>query len=399
MKKTCVLAYSGGLDTSAIIPWLIENYQVEVLAYCCNVGNLPPDKELRDKAIKLGAKDFIYEDAQDEFVRDYVYPMLRGGATYFDDYLLGTAIARPLIAEKVAKFAKKVNADIIAHGATGKGNDHIRFERTWSFLCPEIEVLAPWKIWNYRSREELIAFLRERGTVWGETKKTYSVDLNTFHRSCEGGDLEDIEKPYERENVQDWLRVAPETKPTALKLGIRKGDIVSINGKDMPPRLALETLNEMGSRYGIGICDIVEERYNGIKSRGVYETPGGTLAHTAIKAMKQICWSRELYSLGQHMGRQLGQLIYDGLWFSDTCLAANKFFEAASEKLTGEIAVELNPGFVRILHRISPNTLYKPEVVSFESDSMDIHKAALGYTKILTISSMIQGQRERGLRH
>jgi len=292
MKEKCVLAYSGGLDTSAIIPWLKDNYQFDIIAYCCNVGNLPPESELRARALELGASEFFYEDAEDEFVTDYVYPMLRAGATYYDDYLLGTAIARPLIAAKVANFAKAIKAKAISHGATGKGNDHLRFESAWAYLCPDVAIIAPWKIWSYRSREELISFLKTKNYSWGDGKKTYSVDLNTFHRSCEGGNLENIESPVLSEDVCDWISFSHETVPVILKLELECGRITKIDDQSLTPKDTIEKLNSIGSSYGIGVSDIVEERINGIKSRGIYETPGGTIAHLAIKTLKQICFSR-----------------------------------------------------------------------------------------------------------
>jgi argininosuccinate synthase len=324
--------------------------------------------------------------------------MLRGGATYFEDYLLGTAIARPLIAQKVAAFAKLKGAKFLSHGATGKGNDHIRFEKAWAFLCPEMEIIAPWKIWSYRSREELILFLAKNGLKWGECKKTYSVDVNTFHRSCEGGDLENIEASYSLADVQEWLAHESLTDPLELVVRVTQGEIKEINGKKMDPKEILETLNVYGSSYSIGICDIVEERANGIKSRGIYETPGGTISHLVLKSLKQICWSRELYSLSQSMSDEYGELIYDGNWFNDAREAIDTFFKTASKRLCGEITLQLCAGSMRILSRKSPYSLYQPSIVSFESDSLDIHKAALGYTKILTLSSMIQGQRERETR-
>lgn len=395
MKNKCVLAFSGGLDTSGIIPWLKDQYDFEVIAYCCNVGNLPPEVELRERALALGASDFVYEDAQDEFVSSYVFPMLRAGATYFDDYLLGTAIARPLIAEKVASFARSIGAHVLVHGATGKGNDHVRFERAWAFLCPEMKVIAPWKIWNYRSREELVSYLHSKNYVWKENKKNYSVDLNTLHRSCEGGDLESIEQFYSPSEVQNWIQVQPDLEAQVIALTFEKGYPTKINGRALSPKETVETLNAFGSRYGIGLCDIVEERANGIKSRGVYETPGGTIIHVGLKALKQICLSRELYNLAKQMSDQFGELIYDGLWFSDSRFAVDSFFEKMSERVSGEISLQLSAGGTRVMSRRSEYSLYSPGLVSFESDEMDIHKAALGYTKILTLSSLVQGQRER----
>lgn len=392
-KDLCVLAYSGGLDTSAIIPWLITTYDLEVIAYCCNVGNLPPENELKERALQLGAKEFVYEDAQDEFVNKFVYPMLRAGAKYYDDYLLGTAIARPIIAAKVAAFAKSRNAKVISHGATGKGNDHVRFERAWAHICPEVKIIVPWKIWNYRSREELINLLAEHQMNWSSGKKTYSVDSNSFHRSCEGGDLEDIQNNYSEKDVLKWISSETKCDSTKISLTIEKGEIVELNGRQMKPKNILLELNNLGSMYGLGLCDIVEERINGIKSRGIYETPGGTIAHEAIKALKQICWSRDLYMVAQLMSREFGLLIYDGHWFSDHSNAINGFFINASEKLTGQVHLQISWRSLRILGRQSHFSLYQPEVVSFESDELDIHKAAMGYSKILTLSSMIQGQR------
>lgn len=393
MKNKCVLAYSGGLDTSAIIPWIRDNYNFDVIAYCCNVGNLPPEQELREQALCLGAVEFVYEDAQAEFVRDYVYPMLRAGATYYDDYLLGTAIARPLIAAKLASFAKLKKASVIAHGATGKGNDHIRFERAWAFLCPTTEVIAPWKIWNYRSREELVSFLDAKGYKWGHGKKNYSVDLNSFHRSCEGGNLENIEQPYPSTDVQEWISTLPNMNSSSISLQIEKGFVVGVNGRLLSPMEVLSSLNRVASSYGIGLSDIVEERINGIKSRGIYETPGGTIIHIALKALKQVCWSRELYMLSQVLSDKFGQLIYEGQWFSDSRLAIENYFAQASTKLSGQIDLLLSNNTVRIMARKSLDSLYNPSIVSFESDAMDIHKASLGYTKIMTLASLTQGQR------
>lgn len=393
MKK-CVLAYSGGLDTSAIIPWLKENFKVDVIAYCCNVGNLPPIKFLEERAFKLGACDFFYEEAESEFVADFVYPMIRSGATYYDDYLLGTAIARPLIAKKVAEFAKRVQADFIAHGATGKGNDHLRFERAWAYLCPEIKIIAPWKVWSYRGREELVSYLGEKGYYWDDSPKRYSVDVNTFHRSCEGGDLEKIQFPYISSDIHEWLSFN-NPRPEKILLKFDQGIATALNGENLLPHELLAALNIKVAKFGIGLCDIVEERVNGIKSRGLYETPGGTVLHSAIKAIKQLCWSRDLYTLSQSMADKYGQIIYDGLWFSDSRQALESYFSKASEMLTGEIQFELSSGSMRILERRSPFSLYRPDIVSFESDFMDIHQASLGHTKIMCLTSLVQGQRER----
>jgi len=283
MKLKCLLAYSGGLDTSAIIPWLINNFEMDVIAYCCNLGNLPSERELRERALRLGAIDFIYEDARDEFSSDFVFPLIRANATYFEDYLLGTAIARPLIANRIAMAAIKIGADAIAHGATGKGNDHVRFEKAWAFLCPNTKIIAPWKLWKFKSRKELVGFLKDNNYEWNDSEKRFSIDLNSFHRSCEGGILESLGSAYVSEKVLGWVALEPSSDFTQLKISFFKGFATAIDNTSLPPFLILDELNKLGSKYGIGVCDIVEERTNGIKSRGVYETPGGTILCSLIK--------------------------------------------------------------------------------------------------------------------
>lgn len=396
MKKTCVLAYSGGLDTSAIIPWLKENYDFKVIAYCSDVGNLPSVEELKTRAMTLGADDFVFEDAKSEFVSDYVFPMLKAGATYFDDYMLGTAIARPVISKKLADYAKSVKASCIAHGATGKGNDHVRFEKTWAYLLPDVEIIAPWKIWNYRSRNDIAAYLKTHNYPWDDVQKEYSVDLNLFHRSCEGGILEDLESSFAIPKICDWLKDAdPLAKPEVISIAFDKGIPVSINQKNIKPHEMLEKLNTLGGKFGIGFCDIVEERANGIKSRGVYETPGGTILHMATKEIKRLCWSKELYLAAQVQADTFGKLIYDGNWFTDLRLATEAFFNQAAEVLTGEIKLELSHNMVRPMMRMSKNSLYNMDVVSFQKDTDDVHKASKGYTQILTLPMRMQGQRDQ----
>lgn len=396
MKKTCVLAYSGGLDTSAIIPWLKENYDYKIIAYCSDVGNLPSIDELKTRAMTLGADDFVFEDAKEEFVKDYVFPMLKAGATYFDDYMLGTAIARPVIAKKLGDFAKSVKATAIAHGATGKGNDHIRFEKTWAYMLPDVEIIAPWKIWEYRSRNDLAAYLKKHNYQWDDVQKEYSVDLNLFHRSCEGGVLENLESSFAINKICDWLKNADiSAKPEVISIGFDKGLPVTLNQKTMKPSEMLEKLNTLGSKFGIGLCDIVEERYNGIKSRGVYETPGGTILHAATKEIKRLCWSRDLYTAAQVQADSFGKLIYDGNWFTDLRMATEAFFNQACQVLTGEIKLEISYNMLRPMMRVSKNSLYNTEVVSFQQDKEDIHKASKGYTQILTLPMRMQGQRDQ----
>lgn len=397
MKQKCLLAYSGGLDTSAIIPWLIKNLELDVIAYCCNVGNLPPEKELRERALQLGAIDFIYEDAQDEFSSEFVFPLIRANATYFEDYLLGTAIARPLIAGRIAKAAKALGANAIAHGATGKGNDHIRFEKAWAFLCPNIKVIAPWKLWDFKSRNELVGFLKKNSYDWNDSEKRYSVDLNSFHRSCEGGILESLSSAYENNDVLGWINTNQLSDSTEIKITFSNGFATAIDNTLLSPFQILNELNKVGSKYGIGVCDIIEERTNGIKSRGVYETPAGTILHMCLKALKQLCWTRELYIEAQKLSDSFGVLIYDGHYFGDLKKAIDSFFSSASECLSGELLLKISKSNIQILTRSSPYSLYSDKIVSFENDEVGINKASLGYMKIKAISDIQQGLRKENL--
>ncbi len=396
MKKRILLAYSGGLDTSAILIWLKKTYQADVIAYCCDVGNLPEPAFLEKRARDLGAVDFIFDDASEEFVSDYVYPMLRSGATYFDDYLLGTAIARPLIGMKAAVAAKKLGATHLAHGATGKGNDHIRFERSWAYFAPKLEIIAPWKIWNYKGRTDLANLLRENGHEFGDSVKEYSVDCNLLHRSCEGGILESIEKDYEPSRIQEWVAVKPAPTLAASRkvtLTFDKGVLVALDGKSLTPAQSLIALNELAGAYGIGMADLVEERVNGIKSRGIYETPGGTVIQKALRALKATCFSRELYELSQSNAVAYGKLVYDGLWFSDARLAVESLSKQAATVLNGSIDFTFSWKEARISGRQSLDSLYDERGVSFEQDVESMNHDALGYTRILTASSRRQGER------
>lgn len=397
MKKICILAYSGGLDTSAIILWLKEILHLDVVAYCCNIGNLPISSHLREEALNLGACDFIFDEAQDNFINNYLYPMIRANATYYDDYLLGTAISRPLIAERIAQYANKIGAHCVAHGATGKGNDHLRFERAWSYLIPNVEIIAPWKLWTYKSREELISFLRSKNYKKEFKENRYSLDHNIFHQSSEGGDLEKIDQKYEKNHFEKWPINDENISNHEIIINILNGEIVGINNTKLPPKRCLEILNHVGSKNKIGLCDIVEERTNGIKSRGIYETPGGTLAHIALKSLKQICWSRQLYSLSQLVSKFYGELIYDGFWFSDACKTINEYFKTAANTLCGDIGLSFKNGLITFMFKKSPYSLYQTELASFDTDPLNIHKASLGYSKILTLSSVNQGERDQTL--
>lgn len=396
MKKRILLAFSGGLDTSAIIPWLKENYHAEVIAYCADMGNSPDGKFLNDWSKKLGASEFIFEDLKDRFASEFAYKAVRAGATYQDDYLLGTALGRPLIAERMAYFAKKLNCDAIAHGATGKGNDQLRFEKSWAYLVPEIEVIAPWKKWNFTGRMELINYLSTKGITFQNTEKLFSVDVNLFHRSCEGGVLENITREYNPEEVYQWVATPDKIMKDSVtvKLTFEQGIPVAINGSNLNPAELLTKLNQIAGASGIGVLDLVEERTIGLKSRGVYETPGGTLLHLACKNLKHLTWDRELLSVARQLANAYGQAIYDGHWHSPTRLAAEAFFQNAARSLNGDITLKLECGQARVIQRQSNYALYDEAGVSFEIDKHQMNKHADGYSKTVCYTPWKSGQRD-----
>lgn len=395
MAKKIVLAFSGGLDTSAIVLWLKQTYKADVIAYCCDVGNLPSEEVLKKRAEELGASDFIFEDLKDTFAKDYVFPLIRSGALYQNEYLLGTAIARPLIAERVAYYAKKSGADAIAHGATGKGNDQIRFERAWAYLAPEIELIAPWKIWDYKGRKDLMAYIKSQGFDYkGEVNPRYSVDANLLHNSSEGGILEDISKGYDPEEIFQFI--TPPSKVTKdftdITLSFEKGMPTQINGKTFAPGAMLVELNKIGGAHGIGLVDLVEERVTGLKSRGIYETPGGTLLYKALQNLKQMVWNRDVHATSTMLANVYANMVYDGLWHSETRLNMDAYFTQAAKKLTGTVGFRLQNGQVYVNSRTSPYSLYSEKLVSFEEDTYGLNKAAKDWARVLTFSQWQAGQ-------
>ncbi len=395
-KKKILLAFSGGLDTSAIIPWLKDNYDAEVIAYCADLGNAPDGIYLKEWATKLGASDFVFEDLKEKFAANFAFTAVRAGAIYQDDYLLGTAIGRPLIAERVAYFAKKFGCSAIAHGATGKGNDQLRFEKSWAYLAPELEVIAPWKIWDFTGRKDLIEYLSTKNIKFENTEKLFSVDVNLFHRSCEGGLLEDVTKEYEPAQVYSWVATADKVLKDAVTVNIefQNGLPVSVNGNNLSPANLLTLLNEVAGAAGIGALDLVEERTIGLKSRGLYETPGGTLLHLACKNLKHLNWDRQLLGTARKLGEIYAETIYDGHWHSPTRLAMEAFFTKASESLTGEITLKLENGQAKVISRKSTYALYDEAGVSFEIDQYQMHKHAHGYSKVVSYGPWKSGQRD-----
>lgn len=398
MTKKILLAFSGGLDTSAIIPWLKETYNnAEVIAYCADLGNAPDGEYLKGWAKKLGASDFIFEDLKDKFASEFAFVAVRAGATYQDDYLLGTALGRPLIAERIAHFAKKLGCDAIAHGATGKGNDQLRFEKSWAYLAPEIEVIAPWKKWSFTGRKELIEYLATKGILFENVEKLFSVDVNLFHRSCEGGVLENITKEYNPSAVYEWVATPEKALKDAVTVNLtfKNGMPVAINGTTMGSAALLTKLNQVAGAAGVGVLDLVEERTIGIKSRGVYETPGGTLLHLAAKNLKHLTWNRELQTVARNMGEAYGAAIYDGHWHSAVRFAAEAFFVEASKTLTGDITLKLEGGQARVVARQSNYALYDEAGVSFEIDQYQMNKHANGYSKTVCYGPWKAGLRDQ----
>lgn len=394
--KRVVLAYSGGLDTSVIMKWLIENYKCEVIAFSADIGQGSVEiDEIKKKALKTGAKKVFIKDLKEEFVRDYVFPMLRAGAVYEGTYFLGTSIARPLIAKAQMDIAKAVKADTVSHGATGKGNDQVRFELAYYTMDPHIKVIAPWREWNMKGRADLIDYANRHGIPVPVTKsKPYSSDRNLFHISFEGGILED---PW-AEPPEDMyvLSVSPEkapNKPTYVDIGFKNGDPVSINGKKLSPAKLLAALNELGGKNGIGRVDMVESRYVGMKSRGVYETPGGTILHAARRGVESITMDRELMHLRDSLISRYADLVYNGYWFSPERRALQGLIDEATASVTGVARMKLYKGNATIAGRKAEKSLYHPDFATFEEDVVYNQKDAEGFIKInalrLKIKSMI----------
>ncbi len=379
-----VLAYSGGLDTSVILKWLKLKYNCEVIAFCANLGQAEELEGLEEKAINTGASKVYVEDLQEEFVKDYIFPMFRGGAIYENYYLLGTSIARPLIAKKQIEIAEKEGADAVAHGATGKGNDQVRFELTYYALKPDIKVIAPWREWDLTSREKLINFAKENGIPVPVTKeKPYSSDRNLLHISFEGGILED---PWNEPNEDMFiLTVSPEKapdEPEYIIIDFEKGEPVAVNDEKLTPANLLKKLNEIGGKHGIGRVDIVENRFVGMKSRGVYETPGGTILYHAFRAIESITMDREVMHLRDSLTPYYSKLIYNGFWFSPEREMLQKMIDEAHKFTTGKVKLKLYKGNVIICGRKAEKSLYSPEFATFEDDTVYNHKDAEGFIKL-----------------
>lgn len=402
--KKVVLAYSGGLDTSIILKWLQTTYGCEVITFTADLGQGEELGPARDKALLLGIKpeNIFIEDLREEFVRDYVFPMFRANAAYEGVYLLGTSIARPLIGKKLIEIAEKVGADAVSHGATGKGNDQVRFELTAYALKPDVVVIAPWREWDLRSREQLIAFAEQHQIPIAKDKRgeaPFSVDANLLHASSEGKVLEDP-----AQEVPDYVysrTISPEDapdKPTYITIDFETGDASAIDGVKMSPATLLAKLNDLGRDNGIGRLDLVENRFVGMKSRGMYETPGGTILHAAHRAIESITLDRGAAHLKDQLMPQYAELIYNGFWFSPEREMLQALIDKSQEFVTGQVRLKLYKGGVHVVGRSSPYSLYDQDLVTFEEGAVAYdHRDAAGFIKLNALRLRTLGQRKKKL--
>ena len=397
--KKVVLAYSGGLDTSVIIPWLKENYNnCEVIAVTADLGQGDELDPVHDKALKSGASKCYILDLKEEFIADYVWPVVKAGAVYEKKYLLGTSFARPLIAKRLVEIAEKEGADAVAHGATGKGNDQVRFELSVKALAPQLAIIAPWREWSIRSREDAIDFAEAHNIPIPVTKEhDYSMDRNMWHLSHEGSDLED---PWNA--PKDALFIVtnpPETAPDKaeyVELEFEQGVPVAVNGKKMSPATIVENLNEIGIRNGVGICDMVENRLVGMKSRGVYETPGGSIIYYAHNELENLCLDRATMSYKQMVGIKYSELVYDGMWFSPLREALAAFVDETQKTVTGTVRLKLYKGNIISAGAKSPYSLYSQEYVTFGADEVYNQADASGFINLFGLPLTVRALMKQG---
>ena len=382
--KRVALAYSGGLDTSIIIPWLKENYQCEIVAIAADVGQGEELEGLREKAIQTGAAEIYIEDLRHEFVTEYIFPTLRAGAVYEHKYLLGTSFARPVIAKKQVEIALKTGCDALAHGCTGKGNDQVRFELTFKALAPHLQVIAPWREWNIVSREDAIDYANERRIpISASREKIYSRDRNIWHISHEGGILEDpANEPEEPMYVLTCSPQEAPNEPEYVEITFEKATPVAVNGEHLDPVPLIERLNVIGSRHGIGRVDLVENRLVGIKSRGVYETPGGTLLLAALRELEALCLDRESAHYKEQVALKYAEMVYFGQWFTPLRESLDAFVAKLTETVSGTVRLKLYKGNVIIAGRTSPHTLYRLDLSSFTMGASYDQRDAAGFINI-----------------
>ena len=399
--KKVVLAYSGGLDTSVILKWLQDRYGCEVITFTADIGQGGELEPARRKAKKMGVKRIFVEDLREEFVRDFVFPMFRANAVYEGEYLLGTSIARPLIAKHLVKVARQTGADAISHGATGKGNDQVRFELGAYALMPEVKIIAPWREWDLLSRDRLLRYAEQHRIPVDFKKRKggapYSMDANLLHISYEGGVLED--PAYEPEESMWRITVSPQKapqRPEYAELEYRHGDIVAVNGKRLSPAKVLVELNRLGGRHGVGRLDLVENRYVGMKSRGCYETPGGTIMLKAHRAMESITLDREVLALKDDLMPRYARMIYNGYWFSPERRLLQQLIDASQNPVNGRVRVKLYKGTVLVSGRSSRDSLFDPSIATFEDDQGAYNQAdAAGFIRLNALRMRIAARRGR----
>ena len=393
MKEKVILAYSGGLDTSIIIPWLKENYDYEVIAVCGDVGQGKETDGLEEKALKTGASKCYIEDLREEYVKDFIYPTVRAGAVYEGKYLLGTSHARPCIAKRLVEIARAEGATAICHGATGKGNDQVRFELTIKALAPDLKIIAPWRIWDIKSRDQEIEYAEARNIPIPVTKEdNYSMDRNIWHLSHEGQDLED---PWNEPQYDKLLKlmVTPEAAPDKaeyVEIEFEKGDAVAVNGEKLSPLGVVTKLNEIAARNGVGIDDIVENRLVGMKSRGVYETPGGKVLYFAHKDLEYLCLDKYTMHYKEQLAVRFAELVYDGLWFSPLREALSAFVDKTQENVTGTVRLKLYKGNIMSAGSKSDHSLYIEEYATFAEDEVYNQKDAEGFINLFGLQTKMK---------
>jgi argininosuccinate synthase len=406
-----VLAYSGGLDTSTLLSWLKERYDAEIIAFCADIGQEEELRGLRPKALRTGASKIYIDDLTEEFARDFIYPMIQAGAIYENQYFLGTSIARPLIAKRMVEIALKEKADAIAHGATGKGNDQVRFELTAAALAPRLQVIAPWRDESFRDqfpgRAEMIRYCEEHGIpVEASAKKPYSMDRNLLHISFEAGILEDpwLDASAPAHKAMYKLSVSPEdapNRPEHVTLDFVRGNCVAVNGRKLSPANALRTLNKLGGRHGVGRVDLVENRFVGMKSRGVYETPGGAILHFAHRQMESLTMDREVMHLRDSLIPKYSELVYYGFWFAPERLALQALVTESQKNVTGTVRLKLYKGNIITAGRKSPVSLYNPHIATMEADPTQAYNQsdATGFIRLnalrLKVAAAVHGKKKR----
>ncbi|MDM8128540.1 argininosuccinate synthase [Paraclostridium benzoelyticum] len=393
MKEKVILAYSGGLDTSIIIPWLKENYDIDVIAVCANVGQEENMDEIYEKALKSGASKAYIEDLSEEFVTQAIFKAIKAEAKYENKYLLGTSLARPIIAKRLVEIAHKENAKYICHGCTGKGNDQVRFEASISAIDPSIEVIAPWRLWDIKSREDAIDYANENNIEVSATKeKIYSVDANLFHISTEGGDIENLKNEHKEDLVYKKCKPIEKASDIAeyVEIYFEKGEPKKVNNEQLSPVEIIKILNDIGAKHGVGVIDILENRLVGMKSRGIYETPGGTILYEAHNILESATLDKDTIHYKQVIAHKYSELIYNGMWFSKLKESIDAFIEETQENITGTVKIKLYKGNIKPAGIFTENALYDESISSFGDSELYDHKDAGGFINLFTLPLKIK---------